>query len=127
MDNAVNFTVSVDDIIDTQRLATRKYAIGAGMLFVLLGLGIAVFHPAGLVVTAIGGLTFLAWRFPVGDRWFEFAAALRLEIGALCEVWLDENGIAYRQAGLSGHINWSAITRILEDDRSWSSCKEGLR
>ena len=91
----------------------------------LLGLGIALVHPAGLVVTALGGFTLLVWRFPFADRWFiRRRAAAR--IGALCEVWLDEAGIAYRQAGLSGHIDWSAITRVIEDDRSVISMQGGL-
>jgi hypothetical protein len=126
VDNAINFTVSVDDIVDTQRLATRKYALGAGLLSLLLGLGIAVVvHPAGLVVAALGGLTLLAWRFRLVDQWLiRRRAAAR--IGALCEVWLDDNGIAYRQAGLSGHIAWSAITRIIEDDRSLIFMQGGL-
>ena len=118
MDNPITFTVSLDDMLDTQRLATRKYALGASILLLVLGLAIAVFvHPVGFVVATFGGLSVLEWRFPTVDRWLiRRRAAAR--IGALCEVWLDESGIAYRQAGLSGHIAWSAITRIIEDDRS---------
>jgi hypothetical protein len=126
VDNAISFTISLDDMADTHRLATRKYALGVGILFVLIGFGIAaVVHPAGLGVAIVGGLTLLEWRFPTVDRWFiRRRAAAR--IGALCEVWLDDDGIAYRQAGLSGHVAWSAITRIIEDDRSVIFMQGGL-
>ena len=38
----------------------------------------------------------------------------------------SEAGIAYRQAGLSGHIDWSGITGIIEDDRSVIFMQGGL-
>lgn len=125
MDDPITFTVSLDDMIDTQRLATRKYVLGAGIVLVVLGLALVVVHPVGLVVAAFGGLTFLDWRFPTVDRWLIRRRA-SARIGALCEVWLDESGIAYRQAGLSGHIAWSAVTRIIEDDRSLILMQGGL-
>jgi hypothetical protein len=126
VDNAISFTITLDDMVDTHRLATRKYALAVGILFILLGLGIAaVVHPAALALAVVGGLTLLDWRFPIVDRWFiRRRAAAR--IGAICEVWLDETGIAYRQAGLSGHIDWSLVTRIIEDDRSLILVQGGL-
>jgi hypothetical protein len=126
VDNAINFTITLDDMVDTHRLATRKYALAVGFLLIFLGVGIAaVVHPAGLGVAVVGGLTLLEWRFPTLDRWFiRRRAAPR--IGATCEVWLDETGIAYRQAGLSGHIDWPLVTRIIEDDRSLLVMQGGL-
>lgn len=57
------------------------------------------------------------WRLPIIDRWLIRQRAAR-RIGAVCEVWIDRGGIAYRQTGLDGHIDWAAITGIKEDDRS---------
>lgn len=126
MDNSIHFTITLDDLVDTHRLATRKYALAIGILAIVLGLGLAaVVHPAALGVAVVGGLTLLEWRFPTVDRWFiRRRAAAR--IGTICEVWLDETGIAYRQAGLSGHIDWSLVTRIVEDDRSLILMQDGL-
>jgi len=104
--------------VATQRLATRRLALGWGVLFTFLGVGLfAAGMEGGLVVAALGLLALAAWRFPLSDRWFiRRRAAAR--IGAVCEIWLDEAGIAYRQTGINGHIDWEAITRIIEDDRA---------
>ncbi len=118
MENVVRFTINVDDMVDTQGLATRKYAIAGGVLFILLGLGLAVAWTSwGFVIAVLGLLVLVAWRFPIVDRWLiQRRAAAR--IGADCEVWLDDWGVAYRQTGINGHIDWGAITRIMDDDRS---------
>jgi hypothetical protein len=118
VDDRIRFTVSLDDMIATQRLATRTYAFAGAALFIILGLGLtALGHGGGLIVAALGLLVLIAWRFPVIDRWLiRRRAAAR--IGSDCEVWLDDGGVAYRQAGLEGHIDWKAVTRIVEDGHS---------
>jgi hypothetical protein len=118
VDDHIRFTVSLDDMISTQRLATRKGALVAAALIIALGLGLlALGHRGGLIVAAFGLLVGIAWRFPLIDRW-QVRRRAAARIGSECEVWLDDTGVAYRQAGLDGHIDWKAITRIVEDGRT---------
>lgn len=118
MDDHIRFIVSLDDMIATLRLTTRKYAFVAAALMIALGLGLAALgYRGGLIVAAFGLLVPIAWRFPLIDRWLiRRRAAAR--IGSECEVWLDNGGVSYRQSGLDGHIDWKAITRIVEDSRT---------
>lgn len=126
MDDHIRFTVSLDDMIATQRLATRKLVFVGGTLCVAVGLGLfALGNGWGLGVAALGLILFLMWQFPVIDRWLIRRRATA-RIGAECEVWLDDTGIAYRQAGLEGHIDWKAITRIVEDDRTLFLMQGGI-
>jgi hypothetical protein len=118
VDDSLRFTISLDDMVATQRLATRRFALGGSAMFILIGLGLfAAGMAGGLVVAALGLLMLANWRFPIGDRWF-IRRQLAARIGATSEIWLDEAGIAYRQTGFTGHIDWEAITRIIEDDRA---------
>ena len=113
-------------MVATQRLATRKLALGGGVVFIVLGVGLfAAGIEAGLIVAALGLLALADWRFPLSDRWFIHRRA-SARIGAVCEVWLDDAGVAYRQTAISGHIDWNAITRISEDDRAIILMQGGL-
>ncbi len=118
MDDHIRFTVSLDDMMDTTRLASRKYTFVGGTLAMAIGLGLAAIGiRAGMIVAVLGLLVFVLWRFPVIDRWLvRRRAAARIDSD--CELWLDDSGIAYRQVGLDGHIDLKAITRIMENDRS---------
>ena len=126
MDAPVSFTITLDDLVDSQRLSSRKVAIASGAL-VAFGLGIfALGSAVGLVAAVLALLALLEWRFPTVDRWLlrrRFAA----RIGAEVEFWTDERGIEYRQTGFSGHIDWATITSIKEDARSLTLMQGGLR
>jgi hypothetical protein len=126
MDHRVAFTVGLDDMTDTVRLSTRKFALTGSAVFAILGLGLAATgRPWGLFVAALGILVILFWRFPVIDRWLlQRRAASR--IGTECEVWLDDTGVAYRQTGLNGHVDWKTVTRILDNDRSLILLQGGI-
>jgi hypothetical protein len=117
----IRFTVTSVGIRDTRRLQQRhliSWAVpglaAAGLVLVLSG------NSGGLVLVAIGVLMFLEWRYPIFDRWFD---RRRLILGSECEVWLDESGLRFHQAGgeafdVSGQFNWSRISGLLEDDRA---------
>ena len=125
MDAPVTFTITLDDMIDDQRLSSRNAAILAGAM-VLVGLGfLAVGIVAGIAVVILGVLALVEWRFPVLDRWL-LRRRTAARIGAECEFWTDERGIEYRQTGFSGHIDWDTITSIKEDDRTLKLMQGGI-
>ena len=125
MDAPVTFTITLDDMIDAQRLSSRRYAVLAGAM-VLVGLGLlAVGIVGGAVVVILGVLALVEWRFPILDRWL-LRRRVAARIGAECEFWTDERGIEYRQTGFSGHIDWDTITSIKEDDSSLSLMQGGI-
>jgi hypothetical protein len=125
MDAPVMFTITLEDLVDSQRLSSRKVAIASGVLM-LWGIGLAaVGVSVGIVAAIIALLALLEWRFPTLDRWLlrrRFAA----RIGAVVEFWTDERGIEYRQTGFSGHIDWATITSIKEDDRTLKLMQGGI-
>lgn len=118
MDHRVAFTIGLDDLTDTMRLSTRKFALAGSAVFAIAGLAIAASgNPWGLLLAAFAILVFLFWRFPIIDRWLLKRRA-SARIGTECEVWLDETGVAYRQTGMNGHFDWTTVTGILDNDRS---------
>ena len=125
MDAPVTFTITLDDMIDAQRLSSRRYAVLAGIM-VLVGVGmLAVGLIGGVVVVILGVLALVEWRFPMLDRWL-LRRRVAARIGSECEFWTDERGIGYRQTGFSGHIDWDTIASIKEDDRSLSLMQGGI-
>jgi hypothetical protein len=126
MDHRVAFTVSLDDMTDTTRLSTRKFALTGSAVFAILGLALAATgRPWGFLVAGLAILVILFWRFPVIDRWLlQRRASSR--IGTDCEVWLDDTGVAYRQTGMNGHFDWRTVTRILDNERSLILFQDGI-
>lgn len=122
----ITFTITLDDMMDIHRLTTRRPTIVAAVAVTIPGLVLTVVGinasaipliGGGLALIVLGALTLAAWRFPVIDRRV-IRRRVGARIGAVCDVWLDDDGIAYRQSGISGHIDWTAITRVWESDQS---------
>ena len=118
MDQRVGFTVTLDDLVDTMSLSTRRFAMAGAAAFGILGLaGAATGNVAGLVLAALAALVFVFWRFPAIDRWLLSKRQVS-RIGTSCEVWLTDTGVEYRQTGMSGRFAWAMVADVLESDRS---------
>jgi hypothetical protein len=119
----VKFTLTVDDIVDSQSFLQRPLllmatAIGAGALLVGLGLLVAGGSVA-LGVAAIGyGLLDLGLvHFRPIRRWIAKHRAGRI-VGTEFTFELDpDDGLRWTESNGGGVLGWSAISDIREDSR----------
>src|SRR5436309_7191502 len=118
----IRFVVTLDGVRDARRLQQRQLVIWTGTGLVAVGL-LAWWltrNPGGVFLIVLGLLTFIEWRYPIFDKWFD---RRRLTVGSECEVWLEESAVHWRQgrAGafdVTGQLDWSRVTGIREDDRA---------
>jgi hypothetical protein len=120
MTEPIRFLVTLDGLRDTRQLQQRRLVAAVVSGFVVAGAALSVVGlPGGIALILFGAFLLLEWRFPIIDRWFD---RRRLIVGSACEVWLDDPGVQWRQGreqtfNTTGHIDWSRITGLLENDR----------
>jgi hypothetical protein len=116
----IRFTVTVEGIRDARRLQQRNLVLWGGTGVVAAGLLLLVLgNSGGVVLVVIGILVLVEWQFPIFDRWFDRG---RLSVGSVCELWLDESALHWRQTRVgafetTGQIDWSRISGLREDNR----------
>jgi hypothetical protein len=117
---SIRFLVTLDGIRDTRQLQQRRLVAVVVPGFVLAGAALWVLgQQGGIALILVGAFLLMEWRFPIFDRWFD---RRRLVVGSACEVWLDDSGLRWHQRrdetfDTTGHIDWSRITGLLENDR----------
>ena len=120
MAGPIRFTVTLEGIRDARRLQQRNLVLWGGTGVVSVGLLLFVLgNPGGVVLVVLGILVLVEWQFPIFDRWFDRG---RLIVGSVCELWLDESALHWRQTRhgafeTTGQIDWSRISGLREDDR----------
>jgi hypothetical protein len=116
----IRFTVTLEGVRDARRLQQRNLVLSGGTGLVAVGLLLFVLgNSGGVVLVAIGILVVVEWQFPIFDRWFDRG---RLIVGSVCDLWLDETALHWRQTRpgafeTTGQIDWSRISGLREDDR----------
>jgi hypothetical protein len=119
---AYRFTLTERDLVDAARLSARPMfrlvAVLGAILFVG-GLVLFLVRPdssAGLAAVIAGPIAILAARVGYVSPWAVRRRAGTL-IGAECELIVAEDGLHFTQPGISGTIEWSALTGTKEDGR----------
>jgi hypothetical protein len=116
------FTLTERDLVDAARLSAqplfRLVAVLGAILFVV-GLLLLLARPdstVGLAAIIAGPIAILAARIGYVSAWAVRRRAGRL-VGAECELIVADEGLRFTQPGISGTIEWSALTGTKEDDR----------
>jgi hypothetical protein len=116
------FTLTEQDLVDAARLSARPLfrlvAVLGGIVFVL-GLALILAGVESSVAPAAvvaGPLAVVLARVGYVSPWAVRRRAAAL-IGAECQLSVTDEGVAYRQPGISGEIRWSALTGTIEDAR----------
>ena len=116
------FTLTEQDLVDAARLSARPFfrLVGAmGAVVFLAGLLLFLLQPDSTVAVAAmfaGPIAIVLARIGYVSRWAVRRRAAAL-IGAEAAVTVSDEGITFRQPGISGEIRWSALTGIREDAR----------
>lgn len=120
MTGSIRFLVTLDGVRDTRQLQQRRLVAVVVPGFVIAGTILWLWgQQGGIALILIGAFLLVEWRFPIFDRWFD---RRRLAVGSECEVWLDDSGLRWHQRreqafDTSGHVDWSRISGLLENDR----------
>jgi hypothetical protein len=121
----VRWTMTLDDLINTRRMLTRSVArtVGVmGLAAVAYSLVQAVSGPdapsaswLAYSLLTLGTLALVASR---PFQRFVIRRSVSALVGSACECTAAASGLAYRQAGATGVIEWSALTGVREDART---------
>jgi hypothetical protein len=117
---AVRYTMTVDDLVDGQRLLQRQFrqfgaALGAGIGIIGIALALTGNTTTGAPMIVLGLLDvalLLAGR-PVERLGMRRRAAPL--IGKDCEVRLTDSEVVFKNGATRGEIGWSDLTGIRED------------
>ena len=125
----VRYPITADAAVDAMRLAHARllrvhligdvFAIFAGLLGFVSG------YEWAIVLTLLGILFLIETRTSLLQRW-RVARRGRSMIGQVSELTIGEDGIAYRMPQGSGRMDWSALTRVLSDQRSIVFMRDGM-
>jgi hypothetical protein len=117
-----DWVTTIDDVVDTSHLTARSLrrtlsAIGVAVAFAGVVAGLA--GDAGLCVELLlfGPVVLVPLFFRPLERVVVGRGVADL-VGRACEVEAVGDGLAFRQAGATGTLAWSALTGVVEDART---------
>jgi hypothetical protein len=117
----VAFTVTLDDVYDGARFglgSTIRTLRIVGVVAAVIGVAaLAAGNPSIGVWAVIFGLVVLVLVTPPFGRFLVRRRAGRL-VGMSCVVTLGDKALSFRQSGVNGEFEWSALTDVREDART---------
>jgi hypothetical protein len=117
----VAFTVTLDDVYDGARFglgSTVRALTIIGVVAAVIGVAaLAAGNPSIGVWAVIVGLVVLVLVTPPFGRFLVRRRAGRL-VGMACVVTLGDTALAFRQSGVNGEFEWSALTDVREDAKT---------
>ncbi len=126
----VRYTMTLDDLIDGNRLVQRSFRwfiTAIGVVVGLAGVAVLIASPGwlGLALVGYGALDLaLLWLRPLE------AALIRRRVASLvgdeCEAAITEDGLAYVQGDSRVTFAWSALTALREDRRTLAVTSGGV-
>ncbi|MGH2488113.1 MAG: YcxB family protein [Candidatus Limnocylindria bacterium] len=118
----IEFEVTDDDVVD----ASRAYAGYRSSWAIVVGIGLAVTGVVlwvitddlyFLALTVVGAIAVAAGPLRVLDRAY-VRGQPQARIGTLTQMELDDRGLTFRQGGVEGFIQWSAVTELRDGERA---------
>lgn len=126
----IHYTMTLDDLVDGNRLvqrAFRRFVTAVGVVVGLAGVALVLISPGWLGFAMIGyGLLDLAliWARPL-ERFLMRRRVARL-VDNECAVAVTASGLSFVNGGVHGEVAWSALTGIREDARTLAVVSGGV-
>ena len=118
----VEYTITRDDAVDvswTYGRASRRKTLLIGGAAAMASLAVWFVSQVSLALTASVFATLIV-LLSVTRPWLRLMVRWTpaTRVGTRCSLTLSGDGIAYRYDGVTGMIDWKAVTRVLEDDKA---------
>ena len=121
---SVHYVITLDDVIDINRLLTRGLSRRlTTVIATICGIGAVAAVIVGSVPTAVALILIavvmaLSGRGQGIERWF-VAGQARGIVGVPCTVSADRGGVGFQQGGVTARLEYSELTRFDQDERAF--------